>query len=122
MALSINLEDHYHYTLVEIEGKVDASSAEMLDRALESATFEGNRHLVLDCSHLSSISSEGLRVLMNARNQLSRFHSLTLCNVPSAINSLLRLCGISRYIAIVKDVDEAETLLYEREAELKNAS
>ncbi|MET4695414.1 STAS domain-containing protein [Endozoicomonas lisbonensis] len=118
MALSINLEDHYNYTLVEIEGKVDASSAQMLDRALESATFEGNRHLVLDCSHLSSISSEGLRVLMNARTQLARFHSLTLCNVSSAIASLFRLCGITRYIQIVGGVDEAEALLYEKDSGL----
>ena len=112
MALSINLEDHYNYTLVEIEGKVDASSAEMLDRALESATFDGNRHLVLDCSHLSSISSEGLRVLMNARTQLVRFHSLTLCNVSSAVKALFRLCGITRYIQVVDNIDDAEALLY----------
>ncbi|AMO57481.1 STAS domain-containing protein [Endozoicomonas montiporae] len=118
MALSINLEDHYNYTLVEIEGKVDAMSAKMLDRALESATFDGNRHLVLDCSHLSSISSEGLRVLMNARTQLARFHSLTLCNVSSAVASLFKLCGITRYIPLVKGVDEAEALLYAHDAAL----
>lgn len=118
MALSINLEDHYNYTLLEISGKVDAVSAAILDKAIESATCEGNRHLILDCSQLYSISSEGLRVLLNARNQLSMFHTLTMCNVSSTITSLFKLCGISRYIPIVSDLDEAESTLYEVGASL----
>lgn len=118
MALSINLEDHYNYTLLEIDGRVDATTAQMLDRAIESATFEGNRHLILDCSHLSSISSEGLRVLLNARSQLALFHTLTLCNVTSAITSLFRLSGIARYIPVANDLDEAEAMLYESDASL----
>ena len=118
MALSINLEDHYNYTLLEIEGQVDAVTAQMLDQAIETATFEGNRHLILDCSQLSSISSEGLRVLLNARSQLVLFHTLTLCNVTSAIASLFRLSGISRYIPVANDLDEAEAMLYESDANL----
>ncbi|WP_257253626.1 MULTISPECIES: STAS domain-containing protein [unclassified Endozoicomonas] len=118
MALSINLEDHYNYTLLEVEGKVDAVTSQMLDRAIEAATFEGNRHLILDCSQLFSISSEGLRVLLNTRNTLTLLHSLTLCNVSRPIRSLLDLTGVSRYIAIANDLDEAESMLFESDAEL----
>ena len=116
MALSIALEDHYLYTLLEVKGKVDAGTAQLLDRALESATFDGNRHLILDCTHLSGISSEGLRILMNATTQQIRFHSLTLFNVSAAVSALLRLCGITRYVHIVASLDDAEALLIKKRA------
>ncbi|MGI9278328.1 MAG: STAS domain-containing protein [Endozoicomonas sp.] len=118
MALSINLEDHYNYTLLEVQGKVDAITSQMLDRAIEAATFEGNRHLILDCSQLFSISSEGLRVLLSTRSTLTLLHSLTLCNVSRSIRSLLELSGISRYISIASDLDEAEAMLFESDAQL----
>ena len=111
MPLSINLKDHYDYTLIEIEGKVDAATAQMLDRAIEAATWEGNRHLILDCSQLYSISSEGLRVLLNARNKLSFYHSLAMCNVASAILSLLELTGVTRYIPVIPELEDAESLV-----------
>ncbi|WP_448217900.1 STAS domain-containing protein [Endozoicomonas sp. 2B-B] len=122
MALSINLEDHYNYTLLEVRGKVDAATSQMLDRAIEAATFEGNHHLILDCSQLFSISSEGLRVLLNTRNSLNRIHSITLCNVSRSIHSLLELTGISRFINIAKDLDEAESMLLESNTELDRIS
>ncbi|WOG29398.1 STAS domain-containing protein [Endozoicomonas sp. 8E] len=122
MALSINLEDHYNYTLLEVRGKVDAATSQMLDRAIEAATFEGNQHLILDCSQLFSISSEGLRVLLNTRNSLTLIHSITLCNVSRSIHSLLELTGISRFINIAKDLDEAESMLFESNTDLDRIS
>ncbi|WP_252179000.1 STAS domain-containing protein [Endozoicomonas sp. 4G] len=122
MALSINLEDHYNYTLLEVQGKVDAITSHMLDRAIEAATFEGNRHLILDCSQLYSISSEGLRVLLNTRSTLTLLHSLTLCNVSRPIYSLLELTGITRYIPVANDLDEAESMLFESDAKLGRIS
>ncbi|KEQ18816.1 STAS domain-containing protein [Endozoicomonas numazuensis] len=118
MALSINLEDHYNYTLLEVQGKVDAVTSPILDHAIEAATFEGNRHLILDCSQLFSISSEGLRVLLNTRNTLTLLHSLTLCNVSRSIRALLELSGISRYVSIASDLEEAESMLFESDAQL----
>ncbi|WP_062268439.1 STAS domain-containing protein [Endozoicomonas arenosclerae] len=122
MALSINLEDHYNYTLLEVQGKVDSVTSQMLDRAIEAATFEGNRHLILDCSQLFSISSEGLRVLLNTRSTLTLLHSLTLCNVSRSIRALLELSGISRYISIASDLEEAESMLFESDAQLGRIS
>ena len=122
MALSINLEDHYNYTLLEIDGNVDAVTSQMLDRAIESATCEGNRHLILDCSDLYSISSEGLRVLLSAYRTLNLFHTLTLCSISRPIKSLLELSGVSRYLFIAEDLDEAEAMLFESDASLGRVS
>ena len=113
MPLSINLEDNYDYTLIELAGVVDAATAQMLDRAIEAATWDGNRHLVLDCNLLTSISSDGLRVLLNARSRLSMFHNLVLCNVTTPVKSLMKLSGVARYIPIISTRSDAETLISE---------
>ncbi|WP_194842495.1 STAS domain-containing protein [Endozoicomonas sp. OPT23] len=107
MALSINMEDHYSYTLVELAGKVDSSTAELLDRTLETAIVEGHRDLILDCKQLLAINSQGLRILLRALKGYSVFYSLTLCNVSNPIRALLDLTGISRFTVIRDNLDQA---------------
>ncbi len=111
MALAINMEDHYSYTLIELAGKVDSGTADLLDRALESAITEGHRDLILDCKKLICINSQGLRVLLRALKSYSVFYTLTLCNVSGSIRALLDLTGISRFTVIRDNLDQAAASL-----------
>ena len=113
MALSINLEDHYNYTMLELDGEIDASTSGILKNALNKALKEGNQHLVLECSMLNSISSAGLKVLLSSRRKLSGFHRISMCNVAQHIASLLEMSGMTRFVSINTDVDDAETMLLE---------
>ena len=113
MALSINLEDHYNYTMLELDGEIDASTSGILKSALNQALREGSQHLVLECSMLSSISSAGLKVLLSSRRKLSGFNRITMCNVAQHIVSLLEMSGMTRFVSINEDVDDAETMLME---------
>ncbi len=113
MALSINLEDHFNYTLLELDGSIDAITAHTLDRAINQAIGKTNRHLILDFNLLTSISSDGLKILLSAKNRLSRFHSIALCNVSDQISSLMELSGLTRFISVNQDLHDAEILLME---------
>ena len=113
MALSINVEDHYNYTLLELDGEINATTASILNRSLRLAIEEGNRHLVLECSLLTSISSDGLKVLLNSQRNLSRFYHIAMCNVADPIASLLEMSGMTRFISINHDIHDTETMLME---------
>lgn len=113
MALTINLEDHYNYTLLELDGEIDASTSGILKNALNKAIREGNQHLVLECSMLKSISSAGLKVLLASRRKLSGFNQITMCNVAQPIVSLLEMSGMTRFVSINIDIEDAETMLME---------
>ena len=113
MALSINLEDHYNYTLLELHGEISANTAPILRRALDLAIAEGNRHLVLECSLLTSISSDGLKILLSSQRKLSTFYRISMCNVEDSIAALLEMSGMTRFVAINNDIHDAETMLME---------
>ena len=116
MALSINMEDHYSYTLMELAGKVDSATADLFEKALESAILEGHRDLILDCRLLFGISSHGLRVLIKALKSYSMFYTLTLCNVSGSVRALLDLTGISRFTVIRDNLEQAAASLPESRA------
>ncbi|NBS54157.1 anti-sigma factor antagonist [bacterium] len=53
-------------TVVQLQGKVDATSAPSVERALVGAIEQGEKTLVIDCASLDFISSAGLRSLLLA--------------------------------------------------------
>ena len=113
MALSINLEDHYNYTLLELDGDINARSSGLLKSALNRAINEGNSHIVLECSMLTSISSSGLKVLLSTQRKISGSYHISMCNVASHISSLLEMSGMTRFIDINTNVEDAETMMME---------
>lgn len=115
MALTINLENHFNYTLLEIDGTVNALSAPLLHSAIRTATREGNRHLIIDCTLLKSLNSDGLKVLLSSQLELAGRYILSLCNVSRPIAALMELSGLTRYIEINYDIHEAESGLLEND-------
>ena len=113
MTLSVNLENHYNYTLLEVVGDINASTAPILGRALDIAIEEGNHHLVLDCSQLYTMTSAGLKVLLSRQRKLSEFHHIVMCHVSAPVTALLEISGMTRFITINADIHETEALLME---------
>jgi stage II sporulation protein AA (anti-sigma F factor antagonist) len=52
--------------VVQLQGKVDATSAPSVEQALLGVIDQGEKKLVIDCANLDFISSAGLRSLLLA--------------------------------------------------------
>ena len=100
MDLTINLESCQDHTLLVLEGDVNAGSLQLLESALTSATRLDSNHIVLDCSALNSINSDGLGLLLHCQVQFAGRYYLTLENVSHDIAELLELSGVSHFIQI----------------------
>ena len=113
MALTINLEEHHNYILLEIIGSIDANNTMIINQAMESAIKNSEKHLLLDCSQLQNINSEALKALLKNRRQMAYYRMIMFCNLSSAIASLMELSGITTFIPVISEIIEAETLLQE---------
>ena len=113
MTLSINQEDHYNYTLLELDGEIDASTSGIFKNALNRVIRDGSQHIVLECSMLTGMSSAGLKVLLLNHRNTSDSQHIFMCNVASHIASLLEISGMTRFVSLNMDVDDAETMLME---------
>ncbi len=108
MELTINLESYQNYTLLMLDGDINTSTIQILENALGNATRINNNHIVLDCTSLKSINSDGLNLLLHCQVQLAGHFYLSLYNVSSDVASLMELSGITHFIQMNTQAQNAE--------------
>ncbi|MDP0562976.1 MAG: STAS domain-containing protein [Candidatus Endonucleobacter sp. (ex Gigantidas childressi)] len=111
MALTINLEEHNNYILLDIIGAIDASNAGVVDRYLEFIVSNYNKHLLIDGSQLQSTTIAGLQVFIKAKQKVPLFKMMIFCNITTGIMSLIELSGIASLIPIVPNIIDGKSIL-----------
>lgn len=100
--------------LIEVVGRVDATTAPQLKQLIESIFADGRYRIVLDFSRLEYISSPGLRVLIEARKKAREWKltdleggDVRIANLPPRIKEVFDLTGFSSLFEIYGDTVEA---------------
>lgn len=70
--MQIDQTEQHGWQVLHLNGRLDGMGAPLLESAIDTYLGDGGRHLVLDLSRLSYISSIGLRVLLMAGKRLAR--------------------------------------------------
>jgi anti-anti-sigma factor len=88
-------------TLVELEGRLDATSATAADRRLAALVAQGARQVVLDLAGVEYVSSAGLRVLLAAAKRLQREQGqLVLAQPAPQTRQILDMAGFAALIPV----------------------
>ena len=110
-------------TILEIIGNIDSGTANQMQTRAQEAMNAGARDLLLDLTHVSYISSAGLRVVNNLFNQLhpdalnkdyaavqkgltdGTFSSphLKLCGLSANVRQVFSMAGFDMYLDIFPD-------------------
>lgn len=96
MATKIINKQYKRVDLVEIDGRIDSSTAPQLDQALQKIIQDGRYRIVVDMSETDFMSSAGLRALLSALKQVRRFNrgDVRLANMPDKIKKAFDLAGL----------------------------
>lgn len=106
--VEINTADQGSYSLLTIEGDVDASSSIFLDEAL-SAAEEKSHNLVVDCRQLEYISSAGLGVFMSRiQDYENENRSMILFGLSKKVFNVFQILGLDQLLTIVDNFEEAK--------------
>ena len=102
------VKEFKHCNVIEIQGRVDSSTASQLTKTLEKVTHDGYYKLVLDMSGLEYMSSAGFRALLAAQRNCKRYNrgEVVLASVPVLICEALELAGFTE---LFKTYDDALT-------------
>ena len=85
---------------LNVEGRVDATTAPQLQNAILTA-FQKVNDVVLDCSALEYISSAGLRaLLLGEKTSKSKSGSFVLTNVGQEVMEILEVTGFDDILKI----------------------
>ncbi len=96
MAVKITNKQYKRVDLIEIDGRIDSSTAPQLDQALQKIIQDGRYRIVVDMSETQFMSSAGLRALLSALKQVRRFNrgDVRLASMPDRIQKAFDLAGL----------------------------
>ena len=96
MVTKVTTKQYKRVDLVEVDGRIDSSTAPQLDDALQKIVHAGRYHIVVDLSDTDFMSSAGLRALLSALKQVRRFNrgDVRLSGMPDKIKRAFDLAGL----------------------------
>lgn len=101
MSVQIHTSKEGKATVVQLQGKVDATSAPSVEQALVGAIDQGEKKLVIDCASLDFISSAGLRSLLLAVKKMkSAGGTIALAALQPHVKEVFDISGFSSLFVI----------------------
>ena len=97
--LNINKVSEGEKLTVDLEGRLDTSTAPQLENELKES-IGSVKELVMDFSKLEYISSAGLRVLLSAQKIMNKQGSMKLTHVNDVIGEIFEVTGFSDILTI----------------------
>ncbi len=106
--MKTNFQQMGDYSIVEIEGEVDAEHAANLKRCLQQATEGIYKGLALDLSGVTFIDSTGLGILISLMRQLKEEgKALRLIGLTDEVRSIFEITRLHRVFELADNVEAA---------------
>lgn len=117
--MNINIIEEPHFSIVQVEGELDASSSVQLDDSLQEVLNENNTSILVDFNSLEYISSPGIGVFTSRIEdcQKADIH-IVLYGMKEKVFSVFKILGLDQLLPIVNTKEQAK----ERLDELQNQS
>jgi len=101
MSVQIHTAKEGNGTVVQLQGKVDATSAPSVEQALVGVIEQGEKRLVIDCAGLDFISSAGLRSLLLAVKKMKAAGGgIALAALQPNVKEVFDISGFSALFTI----------------------
>jgi anti-sigma B factor antagonist/stage II sporulation protein AA (anti-sigma F factor antagonist) len=108
VGLRIELEEIEHRVILRIDGRLDAASAPILERKINSLIDEDHYYLALDFTRVDYLSSAGMRVLLSATKKLkSKKGALILFSLVEDVSEVVKMAGFDKILHICSSEKEA---------------
>ncbi|NBR62810.1 MAG: anti-sigma factor antagonist [Verrucomicrobia bacterium] len=108
MSVQIHTTKEGSGAVVQLQGKVDATSAPSVEQALLGVIDQGEKKLVIDCANLDFISSAGLRSLLLAVKKMKAAGGvIALAALQPHVKEVFDISGFSALFLIYGSKAEA---------------
>lgn len=112
--LEITLTKKESYTLIRLNGEVDASNSVELDQAIQEVLANGTNKILVDGSTLDYISSAGLGVFMSYLEDFQENEiAFVIFGLSEKVRNVFHILGLDQLITIEAGQHEALARIYE---------
>lgn len=106
MAFHVTSKQLKRVDLVQVEGRVDSSTAPQFEQLVQKIIDEGRYRFVVDLAETEYMSSAGFRVLISALKQVkrgARRGDVRISNVPPKLMDAFKLGGFDELFKFFDD-------------------
>lgn len=104
----IRLRDHDGWTVLEVVGEIDLSTAPQLERRVDDVIEQGSHRLILDLTGVVFMDSTGLRALIAAQKSIAEHTGrLAIAAADGPVTRLLSITGVQSELIVHPTVEEA---------------
>jgi len=108
IGLEIELEEIDKVVILRLDGRLDAATAPILDRKIQTLVEDGYVQIALDFTSIDYLSSAGMRVLLSESRKLHAKHgTFVLFALSSEVEEVLKMAGFDRILHIFPTEKEA---------------
>jgi len=108
VGLNIELDTVDQKVILRLEGRLDASSAPVLERKLQNLIGENHVFLFLDFTRVNYLSSAGMRTLLSISKQLKvKRGDLLLFSLGEEVAEIIQMAGFDKILHIFPSEKEA---------------
>ena len=97
--MTIELKKNADQTIVEIAGRLDTTTAPVLDTTINEDIGD-TKNLVLDLKGMEYISSAGLRVILAAQKKMQQIGTMKVINVCEEVMDVFEMTGFADILVI----------------------
>jgi len=106
--MTINQRKEGDVTILQVQGRLDATSAPDADKRLTALIDGGCLRIVMDLSGLEYVSSAGLRVFLSSAKRMKQAKGkLALASPTPQVRQVLDMAGFSTFLPIFATMAEA---------------
>lgn len=106
--LEITNESIKDVLVIHLDGRLDGITSKSFMEKVSEYEQAKYARVVLNCEHLTYISSEGLRViLVLAKNTRSLGGVLALCDLTEAVKFVITISGFDNILGVYDSVEKA---------------
>lgn len=108
MNIIVTVEKEANYSIVNVSGKIDASTSGELEDVLLDLLGQGEKKIILNLKDTVYISSAGLRVLVVVTKQVYASGHFCLCNASDNVLEIIEMAGFNVFMNIYEDLSTAK--------------
>ena len=106
--MEITIRNEKGAAIISVNGRIDTSTAPVLEQAINKEIENGNRKILLNFALVTYISSGGLRVLLASAKKLKNpADKFTLCCLSAEVLKIFKLAGFTSIFSFSPSEGEA---------------
>jgi anti-sigma B factor antagonist len=106
--MNLNEIKNDNVVIIEIEGRLDTTNYNLLEKKLLENIESGQKNILIDCKKMDYVSSSGLRIFLMALKKITALNGkFVLCGLQENIAEIFEISGFTSIFQIFENQEKA---------------